>query len=262
MGRRIVVICVIAMALLGTLIQPAPADEVAQAGRQIAAKWKNAVVTVQLVLKIAGDSTEEGSDREVKIEATGTVIDPSGLVVVALSATVPTETMSTEEGGDSSTEIKDTKIILSDGQEIPAKVVLRDRELDLAFIRPNEKPEKPLEAMDLSKAGKVELLDEMVCLYRLGMVASRSLAACCDRVQAVIEKPRTFYAPGIPMMAPSLGSPVFSMDGSPIGVLLLRTLPGGSDSRQVSGIGARGVMYIVLPASDVLEASKQALEAK
>lgn len=259
MGRRIACIGVLAVALLGALIVPARADELAQAGRQIASKWKNVVVTVQLVLKIAGDTSTDRPDLEVKIEATGTVIDPSGLVVVALSATVPTETMGTEEGGDSSTEIKDTKMILADGQEIPAKVVLRDRELDLAFVRPNEKPAKPLEAMDLSKPGKVEVMDEMMCLYRLGMVASRSLAACCDRVQAVIEKPRTFYVPGLPMMAPSLGSPVFSMDGSPIGLLLLRTLPGGSDSRQVSGIGARGVMYIVLPASDVLEAAKQAL---
>lgn len=261
MGRRIVVICVIAMALLGMLIQPAPADELAEASRQVAAKWKTAVVTVQMVLKLAGDSGADSSAQEMKVEATGSVIDPSGLVAVALSATDPMQAMSSGEGGESSNEIKDTKIILADGQEIPAGIVLRDKELDLAFIKPNDKPAKPLDAMDLSKAAKVEMMDQILCLYRLGTVASRSLAGCLDRVQAVIEKPRTFYAPGIQVMIASLGSPVFAMDGSPVGILTLRSVPGGTDTYG-SGMSAMGMMYVVLPASEVLEASKQALEAK
>lgn len=265
MGQRIAVVCVLAAALVLGLVAPAPADEMAVAGRQLAAKWKNSVVTVHLVLKITEKWEGESSEEEVKIEATGTVIDPSGLVVAALSATIPTEARNQASGEDTdstTTEVKETKIITADGRDVPATVVLRDRELDLVFIKPTAKPDKPYDAVDLTKAAKVELMDEMVCLYRLGTVASRSLAACCDRAQAVIEKPRTFYAPGLPMMGASLGAPVFAMNGGPLGVLLLRTLPGGSDSHQVSGIGANGMMYIVLPAADILEAAKQALEAK
>jgi len=74
-----------------------------------------------------------------------------------------------------------------------------------------------------------------------------------------VEKPRTFYAVGIPMMAVSLGSPVFAPDASPIGLVLLRSLPVGSDVTG-SGMSSRGSMYIVLPASDVMEAAKQAVE--
>lgn len=257
MGRRIVVICVIAMALMGASIQPAPTDELAQTGRQIAAKWKTAVVTVQFVLKMSADG--EGSETEMKVEATGSVIDPSGLVVVALSGTDPMQAGSGES--ESANEIKEAKIILSDGQEIAAKVSLRDKELDLAFVQPLEKPAKPLDAMDLSKGAKVDLMDQILCLYRLGTVASRSLAGCLDRVQAVIEKPRTFYATGIDVMIASLGSPVFAMDGSPAGILTLRSTPGGQDTYG-SGMSAMGMMYIILPASEILEASKQALEAK
>jgi hypothetical protein len=241
------------------LIAPAPADELAAAGRQLAAKWKNAVVTVQLVLKVADPSEGEGAQQEIKIDSTGTVIDPSGLVVVALSAAIPTESAASgeEDGGDSSTEVKDAKIILNDGTEIPSKVVIRDRELDLAFVRPIDKPAKPLDAVDFAKGAKVDLMDQIIALHRLGTVASRSIAACPDRVQAVIEKPRTFYAPGFPIMAASLGAPVFAVDSAPVGLLLLRSLPGGSDAIG-SGMSSMGVMYIVLPCADVLEASKQA----
>lgn len=263
MRRKAVLALLLAGILVCGLAAQASADELATAGRQIAAKWSKSVVTVQLVLKVTETWEGETSEQELKVDATGTVIDPSGLVVAALSATIPTEARNKaegDEGGDSSTEVKDTKIITADGQEIPATVIIRDRELDLVFIKPTEKPAKPFDAVDLAKAGKVQLMDEMVCLYRLGLVASRSLAACSDRVQAVVEKPRMFCAPGLSMMAASLGAPVFAMDGSPIGLMLLRTLPGGSDIVQVSGIGARGSMYIVLPASDVLEAAKQAKE--
>ena len=38
------------------------------------------------------------------------------------------------------TEVNDIKILLEDGAEVPAEIVLRDKDLDLAFIRPKAKP--------------------------------------------------------------------------------------------------------------------------
>lgn len=252
-----------ALLLSLSLVLPAWGDEEAQAGRQIINKWQDTVVTVQLVIKTSmAFGGEEGSKRESKAEATGTVIDPSGLVVTSLSATSPEEVLGSMIPGqmDVSSEITDMKILLSDGKELPAKIVLRDRDLDLAFIRPTEKPTKPLTAIDLSKATKLALLDQTVTLYRLGTVASRAVAACFDRVQSIVEKPRTFYVPGLASMGASLGAPVFAMDTNVSGLLLLRTLPTGmSDEGGVfSGMSGMGMMYIVLPAADILEAAKQA----
>ena len=76
---------------------------------------------------------------------------PSGLTVVSLFTTDPTSPsrkmmgMDLEEMGFKiETEIKRADILAADGNEIPAEVVLRDKDLDLAFLRPKQKPEKPL----------------------------------------------------------------------------------------------------------------------
>jgi len=257
-------VCVALLCLL--LVLPAFGDADAEAGRKTAAQWQDAVVTLQFVIKTSMSySGEEGFKRESKSEATGAVIDPSGLVVTSLSVTSPTDVFSSmmpdsSEGKvDFSSELVDMKILLPDGQELPAKIVLRDKDLDLAFIRPKQKPAKPLAAIDLTKAAKPALLDQVIILHRLGTVASRSLAACTDRIQSVVEKPRTFYIPGVASMGASLGAPVFAMDSGPIGLLLLRTLPTKSaDMSLFSGLSGMGLAYIVLPATDILEAAKQA----
>ena len=265
---RLAVICA-ALALAMTAM-PAAADDVAQAGRQVVEKWQGAVVTVQMVIKSSYSyGGEEGRKREDKSEVTGVVIDPSGLVALSLSATSPGEAFADMMPDDPegkfqfSSELSDVKILLLDGQEIPANVVLRDKDLDLAFMRPKEKPAKPLAYVDLTKAAKPALLDQFIALYRLGTVASRSLAACVDRVQSVVEKPRTFYVPGAESMSVSVGAPVFALDASPIGVLLLRTRAGGGDEGSMfGGMSGMGMTYVVLPASDILEAAKQAGEGE
>ena len=80
----------VALALLPAgIVSPCRADEVAEKGREIFKQHQQAVVTVQVVLKVsysgAGKSTENRQD------VTGTVLDPSGLTVLALSACDPTE---------------------------------------------------------------------------------------------------------------------------------------------------------------------------
>ena len=45
------------------------------------------------------------------------------------------------------------KILLDDGTEVPAEIVLRDKDLDLAFIRPKAKPASPMTSVDLTKSG-------------------------------------------------------------------------------------------------------------
>src|SRR5215471_3306013 len=141
----------LAIALI-CLLSVARADDIAEKGRAILAKNQHAVVTVQLVLKskfsvpgAGGQTTESRSD------ATGTVIDPSGLTVLSLTATDPGTMIQNMMGGmgeedmkfKMETELSDLKILLDDGTEIPAEVVLRDKDLDLAFIRPKSKLATP-----------------------------------------------------------------------------------------------------------------------
>src|SRR6266550_4672083 len=127
---------------LGPLCQ---ADDLADKGRAIFKQHQHAVVTVQLVLKskfsVGGRGAESNESRQ---DVTGTLVDPSGLTVLSLSATDPGQLLQSMLSGGSEedsrfkmeTELSDVKILLDDGTELASEVVLRDRDLDLAFIRP------------------------------------------------------------------------------------------------------------------------------
>lgn len=248
------------------------ADEGAVAGRSILSKYQDAVLTVKLVIKqgmtVAGRDTNK---TESKSEATGTVIDPSGLTVISLTDTDPGDLLGDMMGGGDDedmkfkmeSEVTDVKLILPDATEVPAKIVLRDKDLDLAFIRPVSKLAKPLTFVDLAADSKPKILDELIVLNRLGKVANRAPAVSLDRVESMIEKPRTFYVPGRGASSGGLGSPVFTYDGKLVGLQLLRSIKmeGRPDfTSMLSGLGGLGIIPVILPASDIAEAAKQAPE--
>ena len=163
-------------------------------------------------------------------------------------------------GEDSSVQssVVDAKIRTNDGTDIPVDVVLRDRDLDLVFLRPKKAPETPMKFVDLSQAASPQAMDEVVVLWRLGQVANRVLAADLTRVQAVVTKPRLCYA----VEARRLGCPVFSVDGKPVGAIVLRVSPGGGGRGGGMYGGMDEIVTVVLPCSTVLKAAQQAKEAK
>jgi hypothetical protein len=90
-------------------------------------------------------------------------------------------------------------------------------------------------------------------------------AVSVGRIEAVVDKPRTFYVLGGAMWGYALGAPVFAVDGKLIGVLFLRTVNAQTDQNHgfmFSNLSQWGMMPIVLPASDIAEGVKQALEAR
>jgi hypothetical protein len=254
---------IVALVLVLTgLAVPCRASELAEKGREIFNQNQHAVVTVQAVLKVTYSGA--GKSSETRQDLTGTVVDPSGLTVLALSACDPSEMyqrMMAEQGSQNKLDIEvtDLKILLADGSELPAEIVLRDKDLDLAFIRPKAKPASPMAAVDLSKSAPVQLLDEVITLNRLNSAAGRAYAASVERISAVIQKPRTFYIPDSTMTSTTLGSPAFALDGKVVGLLVMRA---------VTGKGGNGRNYrdnmtsIILPAEDILKGAKQAPEAK
>src|SRR6185436_9830793 len=67
------------------------ADELAEKGRDVFKKNQRAIVTVQVVQKMTISMPGAGGNpREMKQDLTGTVVDASGLTVLALSACDPT----------------------------------------------------------------------------------------------------------------------------------------------------------------------------
>ena len=252
----------VAASLFASAAASVHADEQAEKGRQIFNTHRHAVVTVQEVLKVSAGGG--GHANETKQDLTGTVIDPSGLTVLSLSACDPSEMVQRMMGEEYArsrveTEISDMKILLDDGTELPAEIVLRDNDLDLAFVRPKTKPASPMAAVDLSKSSPVQVLDQVVTLNRLNSAAGRAYAASVERISAVIQKPRTFYIPDSTMTSTAMGSPAFAYDGKVVGVVVMRTVSArGGATRNVRD----SVASIILPAEDIAKAAKQAPEAK
>src|SRR5205085_8313030 len=116
--------CVVLFLLLVTcLAMRSNADELGTKGRAILEKNQDCVVTVQVVLK---SSSSGSASRETKQDLTGTVVDPSGLTVLALSACDPNEMLQRMMPDEYSkyniqSEVTDLKILLEDGTDISAE---------------------------------------------------------------------------------------------------------------------------------------------
>ena len=67
-------------------------------------------------------------------------------------------------------ELRGIKLRLPDGSEVPARVVLKDDDLDLAFVAPNEPlsaaAKKQISVVKLEAAKAAEVLDTIVELGR------------------------------------------------------------------------------------------------
>ena len=256
--------------LLAAAAFPGRADELADKAKAIFKANQHSVVTVQLVIKsklslpfMGGQSNESRQD------ATASVIDPSGLCVLSLSTTDPggmvQELLSGMMPDEDSrmkmdTELSLVRILLDDGTEVPAEVVLRDKDLDLAFIRPKAKLAAPLPALDLANSGKAEVFDQVVALNRLGSVAGRAYAGSVERISAVVERPRLFYVPETSMATAGLGAPAFTLDGKVLGLFVRRSMKSKSESGVLGLLSnpQQAFAAIILPAEDVLKAAKQA----
>jgi S1-C subfamily serine protease len=241
------------------------ADELADQGRDIFKKNQHAVVTVQVVQKVSYSVPGRPSaPKETKQDLTGTVVDPSGLVALALSACDPSEVYQRMMADEyvkykMETEVSDIKILLDDGTEMPGEIVLRDKDLDLAFVRPKTKPAAPMPAVDLGGTARVQMLDQLITLNRLNRASGRAYAASVERISAVIQKPRTFYIPDSSMTSTTLGSPAFALGGNFVGMVVMRAV----NSQGTGGNYRESMTTIILPAEDIMKAAKQApAEAK
>lgn len=236
----------------------ASADEIASAGRAIFQKHSAAVVKVQLVIKFRlFMSGNEMKNSESISETTGTVLSSSGLTLVSLNATEPDKLAGKnikQQSGSTmniDSELGDIKIIFHDGKEVPATVVLRDRDLDLAFIQPIKNLPSPVHSIGSLKIVESEILDEIFSLSRLGKLGSREPSIVSDRIQAVVKKPRTVY---IPLFTREPGSPVFSKNGDWVGITLIRYNKTEKTVPQA--------MVVILPANDIMEVAGQALDTE
>jgi hypothetical protein len=262
---------------IGAAMTIAMASAAAQAGqddraaaREIVKRWQAAIVNVRVTLKMRiSVGGREMQSMDESVETVGTVIDPSGLTVLSLGALNPGSMMNRLMGSagngqdrmEFGSEPSDVKLRLPDGRELAAKIVLRDEDLDLAFLRPTVKPDKPLVAINLADEGRPSLLDPVVILSRLGRVGGWTPAASLQTIGAIIEKPRTFYVIETGGTG-GVGTPAFTPGGKVVGLLTMRSVQSGKPGMfsMVGGTEGLGLLPVILPAADVREIAQQAPE--
>lgn len=236
------------------------------AARKVMAQYQDAVVWVSAVAKVNvasadGKPLSSRNPGEQKVEAVGTVIATNGLTLIALSSVDASGALNgreitTADGStikiEASTTIKEARIILADGTEVPADLVMKDSDLDLAFLLPKadskEFKSATFKPVDLKKSATVEIADEVIGLSRADEVLNRQPSVMCGQIITVTKKPRVFLR----STACSPGCPLFVPDGRLAGIAVNRFLVGK----------LRDPMTVVLPAADVLEIAEQARNAK
>ena len=266
----------LASALAAALLFTAPlahAQDVKTVARATAQKLGKAVVTVKLVVKLKAGGHEE----EQKLEVVGTVIDPSGLTVVAASAIDPTIVLKALMGAQMKSmkvdsDVSETNIVLDDGTEVESDVVLKDPDLDLAFIRPRDASAKFDAAVTLKPRGSApQPLEDIFVMGRLGRLENRAASLTTGSVRATVKGPRTFYVLSDEVVAGNMGCVAYDASGNTLGVIVLKISGESGDSSggmnratsMLMGGGMRDTAIPVLrPVEDVLEVAAQAKVAK
>lgn len=219
---------------------------------KLAAEKAPALVTVKFVLQFKGSSGEGEDEREV----TGVMIRPDGLVLCSNS----------QFGGGpmvrpgTSVTPRDIKVLLGDEtQGLEARLVARDSELDLTWIRIKEPGERVFPFIDLEKSATPKLGDRLYTIIRLGRYFDRATVVRELRVGGFARKPRNLYIPSQALAGPGL--PVFVASGEFAGVAVLQ-LP---DAEEIAATGSMsafvGSQGLILPAGEVSKATRRALEA-
>jgi hypothetical protein len=241
----------LSLALLTSAIpMRAVTDAEATAGRALVKKYADAIVGVELVVTLKMSMGDRAMPpREQKVEVNGTVIAASGLTVISLAEIDPRGALGNQPNlRMEEPDFKEVKLRLADNSEVAATIVLKDADLDLAFVAPLPEAAagRTFSFVKLEEAAEPTVLSTLFLVSRGSKVQQRTPLVVPANIIGLIEKPRrmilaTNYA---------LSCPAFDLQGKLLG-LCLRNLSGGRQA---------GLM--IFPGPDIAEIAKQAAAIK
>ncbi len=261
MGRIGMIGVLAAIATTGAVF-PAQSEDTRQVARAALEEHRESIVTVKILLKRRFISQgRERNTSESELEIAGTVLNAEGLTVVSDAASDPSQASvrSPNAATRVETETTDVKLVTADGREVPARFVLRDSDLDLAFLIP-EGGALGVPHVELIEAPPAQPLDDLIFLFPMAKSLNRAIGVAVAPVRAVIEKPRTFIVSDTFVGIQSLGCPAFDESGRAIGLVVLRRSP--VPIRRSGGFKDmfEFLSPVILTARDVLDVAKQAKE--
>lgn len=253
--------CVSLMLVLA-LSMPALAgdDPLAEKGMELLEANKDAIVLVKAVVEIQGGGQLAmmmgGSENERS--ASGVIVDEGGLVILPYNLLDITGLLGdlaaryeAEEGVKLRTDIKDIRIRLGNGSQIPARMVFKDEDLGICFVAPleelKESDRKAIRVLSVdAEVADPGVMDQLIGVGRLS--ESLDFTPCLEvgRIRAVVQKPRKQYVADI-----SPGMPVFTTEGRLAGFSVILPVGGGE----------RGANPVILPAGEVVKLASEAKKA-
>lgn len=251
--RTVALLAAITLSAAFLTVRPAAAADVPYT--QLAADRGPTLVGLKYILKIQAPA-EMGGPQERQQEITGLMIDKTGLILCPLSALMAGLT---ELPAGVTVNPTDVKVLIGeDAEGAAAKVVARDSELDLAWIKIDKPAEKGYTSMDLSQSVSPKQGDTLLFVDRMGNYYDRATFVGEVKVAATLKKPRNLIQPSGLIF--SLCTPVFSADGKFAGVTV-RQGP-GRDEMQGAAMADRlyAQLLKVLPTAELEKATKRALE--
>ena len=254
-----------ALAAAVVISTPAMAQTVEDraAARALLAKHAGSVVTIRATVKLRGlPGPGQGEEMEDTVQSDAVVLDATGLTVTSLSQLDPSDMLKQVFSGmpgappmELTVEQSNIRLRLENGTEVPARIVLRDKDLDLIFLRPTTAPASPMAFIDTTAPAKTQPADLVMVLHRFGEMTGWKAGVSFGYVQAVVDKPRTLY---VVSTAEGMGAPVFDATGRFLGLMVMRTQAGGRASMFSMMQEGPGIMPVVLPVEEIMELAKQA----
>jgi S1-C subfamily serine protease len=258
MRMKMLTVPVLLACLASSAMLAAPAvasDKQADAIKMLSTEKAPALVTVKFILK---GEDEQGGDSEE--EATGAMIDGSGLVLIS-SFSLGNNPFASMMGRSSPTPTEIKVLVGDDTQGVDAKLIARDSELHLSWIRIDKAPDKPYTAIDMGANAAVGVGDEVFGVDRMSKFFDRAVTVTPFRISGKTTKPREAMLNAT--MQGGMGLPVYNIDGKVVGVNTM-ILPNKDEMEGMAGGGMAGMRNMmagaIVPAKDIVEATKTALE--
>lgn len=246
---------IFALALLTTALAGLAHADTRETARSVFAANKEAVINITATIKVEMPGrSSQGQD----VAVTGTVIGADGLTVVSAASINPVAALFEAAGEERTTtkpkiELTDIKYRLADGTEVPARLVYKDKDLDLAYLVPNLKAGEAapkFASLTVKEGPKARELDEIISVTRLAKSMSHASAVNLGQIVATVTKPRTVYDFAL-NGTPATGTPVFTAGGELLGFTMIHPTDSGASSATLRAMLSGGGEIIILPAGEV-----------
>tara|TARA_R110000850_G_scaffold258835_3_gene385567 strand:- start:173 stop:967 length:795 start_codon:yes stop_codon:yes gene_type:complete len=253
-SHSLIIICLFAASIV-PIERIFAQDSVEEKARKILELNKSSLVVV--TVKSTLDAKTSGSPlpaTDQQRRTLGVTIGEDGLIVVsntAIDASVGLEgqraKLDEEEVTIQSAQSTFTEVEISYGDTtlLHGKVVRQDVDADTAFIMPDKSEVKSLnkkfEFVDFSQfAATAQVADQVIGLSRASSVYGYMPTLVMGRITGVFKGDRTFF---VAEAGTAQGIPVFTLDGKPVGVTVVRVIEGKPSG--VLGVLSAGSIQIM-----------------